>query len=49
MSLLRTVLSLVSLTCCPNQLSWWTIARGAVAILRNSGYDRRVPRLTSTA
>jgi hypothetical protein len=24
-------------------------ARGAVAILRNSGYEHRVPRLTSTA
>jgi len=33
----------------PKRLSWWTIAGSAVAILSNSGYDQRVPRLTPIA
>jgi len=49
MSLLHTVLTLLILTLLPKSSFMGTIARGAVAILRNSGYDHRVPRLTSTA
>ena len=50
MSPLHTTLTLAILTLwSPNRLSWWTIAGSAVAILSNSGYDKRVPRLTPIA
>jgi hypothetical protein len=49
MSLLHTSLTLATLTLVSESAFVVDIAGSAVAILSNSGYDQRVPRLTPIA